>query len=68
VDVGAKEEIYDLIRTFVERGGSAVLMSAELSETMMCDRILVLARGRIVGHFEHDEVDAHGDAILSLCH
>jgi ABC-type sugar transport system ATPase subunit len=68
VDVGAKEEIYDLIRTFVEQGGSAVLMSAELSETMMCDRILVLARGRIVGQFEHDEVDAHGDAILSLCH
>jgi ABC-type sugar transport system ATPase subunit len=68
VDVGAKEEIYDLIRKFVEGGGAALLMSAELSETMMCDRIMVLARGRIVGHFEHDEVDAHGDAILALCH
>jgi ABC-type sugar transport system ATPase subunit len=68
VDVGAKEEIYDLIRDFVRRGGSVLLMSAELSETMMCDRILVLARGRIVGEFDHDEVDAHGDAILALCH
>jgi ribose transport system ATP-binding protein len=68
VDVGAKEEIYDLIRRFVDRGGAAVLMSAELSETMMCDRILVLARGRIVGQFEHDEVDPHGDAVLALCH
>ena len=68
VDVGAKEEIYDLIRKFVQQGGSALVMSAELSETMMCDRILVLARGRIVGEFEHDEVDPHGDAILALCH
>jgi ribose transport system ATP-binding protein len=68
VDVGAKEEIYDLIRRFVQRGGSALLMSAELSETMMCDRVLVLARGRIVGRFEHDEVDPHGDALLALCH
>jgi ribose transport system ATP-binding protein len=68
VDVGAKEEIYDLIRKFVEQGGAALVMSAELAETMMCDRVLVLARGRIVGQFEHDEVDAHGDAILALCH
>jgi ABC-type sugar transport system ATPase subunit len=68
VDVGAKEEIYDLIRRFVDEGGAALLMSSELAETMMCDRILVLARGRIVGEFDHDEVDAHGDAILSLCH
>jgi ribose transport system ATP-binding protein len=68
VDVGAKEEIYDLIRTFVRQGGSVLLMSSELAETMMCDRILVLARGRIVGQFDHDEVDPHGDAVLSLCH
>jgi ribose transport system ATP-binding protein len=68
VDVGAKEEIYDLIRTFVGQGGAALLMSAELSETMMCDRILVLARGRIVGQFEHGDVDPHGDAVLALCH
>jgi ribose transport system ATP-binding protein len=68
VDVGAKEEIYDLIRRFVQQGGAAVLMSAELSETMMCDRILVLARGRIVGRFDHDEVDPHGDGVLALCH
>ncbi len=68
VDVGAKEEIYALIRKFVQDGGAVLLMSAELSETMMCDRILVLARGRIVGEFDHDEVDPHGDAILALCH
>jgi ABC-type cobalamin transport system ATPase subunit len=35
VDVGAKEEIYDLIRRFVEQGGAAIVMSSELSETMM---------------------------------
>jgi ribose transport system ATP-binding protein len=50
----------------VKQGGSALLMSSELAETMMCDRILVLARGRIVGQFDHDEVDPHGDAVLAL--
>jgi ribose transport system ATP-binding protein len=68
VDVGAKEEMYDLIRRFVGDGGAVLLLSSELSETMMCDRILVLARGRVVGRFEHDEVDPHGESILALCH
>jgi ribose transport system ATP-binding protein len=65
IDVGAKEEIYRLIGEFLREGGSVLLMSSELAETLMCDRILVIARGRIVGEFSHDEVDPQGDAIIA---
>jgi ribose transport system ATP-binding protein len=68
VDIAAKEEIYDLIRAFAQQGGSVLLMSSDLSETLMCDRILVLARGRIVGEFAYDEVDLHGEVIARLCY
>lgn len=68
IDVGAKEEIYKLIGQFVREGGSVLLMSSELPETLMCDRILVIARGRIVGEFSHDEVDPHGDMVIAQCY
>jgi ribose transport system ATP-binding protein len=67
IDVGAKEEIYELITRFVRDGGGSVLMfSSELPEVMMCDRVLVIARGRFVGDLKHEEIDPHGDAILNL--
>lgn len=68
IDVGAKEEIYRLIGEFVRQGGSVLLMSSELAETLLCDRILVIARGQIVGEFLHDEVDPQGDMIVSRCY
>jgi ribose transport system ATP-binding protein len=69
VDVGAKEEIYELIARFVrEEGGSVLLFTSELPEVMMCDRVLVMARGRLVGELKHEEIDPHGDAILNLFH
>src|ERR1700730_995300 len=66
IDVGAKEEIYELITRFVRDGGSVVMFTSELPEVMMCDRVLVIARGRLVGDLRHEEIDPHGDAILNL--
>jgi ribose transport system ATP-binding protein len=68
IDVGAKEEIYKLIGEFVRLGGSVLLMSSELPESLMCDRVLVIARGQIVGEFSHEEVDPHGDMIIAKCY
>ena len=69
IDVGAKEEIYELIAQFVrENGGSVLMFTSELPEVMTCDRVLVMARGRLVGEFKHEEIDPHGDAILNLFH
>ena len=64
VDVGAKEDMYELIRDFARSGGTVIIASSEISEAMMCDRVLVMARGRIVAEFDHDEIDPGGTAIL----
>jgi len=48
VDVGAKQEIHNLIQEFAKGGGSVVLISSELPELLTnTDRILVMSGGRI---------------------
>ncbi len=53
IDVGAKEEVYDIIRGFAGKPDTAtVAASSELEELEgVCHRILVLYEGRIVGAF-----------------
>ncbi|CAG5070525.1 Galactose/methyl galactoside import ATP-binding protein MglA [Dyadobacter sp. CECT 9623] len=47
VDVGAKFEIYKLIRNLAENGMAIILISSELPEILgMSDRIVVLSKGR----------------------
>jgi ribose transport system ATP-binding protein len=49
VDVGAKAEIYTLIRSFADRGGAVLMVSSELQEVLgLCDRILVVRQNEIV--------------------
>ena len=48
VDVGAKQEIYSLIRQASQEGKSVLMVSSELGELIgLCDRILVLRDGQI---------------------
>jgi ribose transport system ATP-binding protein len=50
VDVGAKAEIYALLREFVQQGGAVLALSSDLLELIgLCDRILMVRGGRIVG-------------------
>lgn len=50
VDVGAKAEIYALLREFVQQGGAVLALSSDLPELIgLCDRILIVRGGRIVG-------------------
>ncbi|MCU1481763.1 MAG: transporter [Subtercola sp.] len=65
VDVGAKEDMYELIRDFARSGGTVIISSSEITEAMMCDRVLVMARGRVVAEFEHDDIDPQGHALIS---
>jgi ribose transport system ATP-binding protein len=52
IDVGAKAEIYALIKRLVGDGLGIVMVSSELPELLaLCDRILVLCEGRITGEF-----------------
>lgn len=46
VDVGAKEEIYNIINGLVEEGMAVIMVSSELPELLgMCDRIMVMNEG-----------------------
>ncbi len=65
VDVGAKFEIYQLIRQWALEGKAIVLISSELPELMsLSDRILVMAHGRVQGEFL--KPDFQEDAIMNL--
>ena len=53
IDVGAKYEIYKLMTAFVKEGKTILMVSSELPELIgMCDRIYVMAKGRIQGMLE----------------
>jgi ribose transport system ATP-binding protein len=66
IDVGAKDEIYRLISDFVASGGSVLLTSSELAELLMCDRTIVMSKGRIVGELTHDQMDRHGERVVEM--
>ncbi|MGI6691365.1 MAG: multiple monosaccharide ABC transporter ATP-binding protein [Christensenellales bacterium] len=56
VDVGAKYEIYGIINQLVGEGKAVLMISSELPELLgMCDRIYVMAEGRIVGELPRAE-------------
>ena len=61
VDVGAKREIYRLVRDLADRGRAVVLRSTELPEIVgLADRILVLYRGRLAAEVAGGSIDDHG--------
>lgn len=50
IDVGAKSEIYKLLRSLAGQGKAIVMISSELPEILrMSDRIVVMCEGRITG-------------------
>ena len=64
VDIAAKKEIYTTVAGLAERGMGILLISSELPELLgMCDRILVMRKGRLSGEF--DRALATEEKILS---
>ena len=54
IDVGAKEEIYQIIRGLAAEGLSIVLVSSELPEILsLSDRVIVLREGRVKGELQN---------------
>jgi ribose transport system ATP-binding protein len=67
IDVGAKAEVYTLLRRLSAEGKALLVVSSELPELMMlCGRILVLSRGRVVGEVSRHDFDE--ERILSLAY
>jgi len=60
IDVGARAEIYRLMRTFCEEGYALVLASSDLEEIVgVGDVVITLYRGRRVGQYRRSEVTMH---------
>ena len=65
IDVGAKQEIYDLVRGLAGEGLAIVMVSSELPELLLlADRIMVVAEGRRTGMLARAE--ASEEAVMQL--
>ncbi|MBI9105651.1 MAG: sugar ABC transporter ATP-binding protein [Spirochaetales bacterium] len=66
VDVGAKEEIHDIIRGLANEGKSIIVFSSELPEiTHLCDRIVLMYDGSI-GEIVKNKKDIDIDHIMNI--
>jgi len=60
VDVGAREEIYEFLRTAAAEGMSIVVLSSSAKELeQLCDRVLVFSRGHVVAELTDGELHEH---------
>jgi len=67
IDVGAKEEIYELMYELKRQGHSLIVISSELPEIIrVSDRVAVMENGEIKGFISHDELSE--EAIMKLAH
>jgi ribose transport system ATP-binding protein len=65
IDVGAKAEVYGLIRELARQGKAVLVISSELTEILgLSDRILVMHEGRIAG--ELSRAEATEERLLAL--
>jgi ribose transport system ATP-binding protein len=65
VDVGAKVEIYAIVEDICENGAAVLMISSEIPElTALCDRVIVMYRGRTAGELSGGDITQEN--ILSL--
>jgi ABC-type sugar transport system ATPase subunit len=58
IDVGAKEEVYNLMAELANEGKAIIMISSEVSEILgMSDRILVMKTGRITAEMSREEAN-----------
>jgi len=65
IDVGAKAEIYELIRQLAKEGVSVIVISSEMEEVLgISDRIAVMHEGRITGILDRPQFSE--EAVMHL--
>ena len=58
IDVGAKVEVYNIVNRLANDGVGVVFISSELPEIVsLCDRVLVMHRGKATGILEKNEIN-----------
>ena len=71
IDVGTKQQIYELVRDFANQGKSVLLFTSELREIQLaCDRAIVIYEGKVQADLPIDKCNeenllnaAHGIAV-----
>ena len=58
IDVGAKADIYNLLNSIAADGAGILAISSEIEELIgICNRIIIMSQGEIVGEVSSDEFD-----------
>lgn len=57
IDVGAKDQIYDLVEQLADEGHAIIVVSSEMQEIIrLCNRVYVMSEGRISGELHSDSI------------
>jgi ribose transport system ATP-binding protein len=67
IDVGAKSEIYALMRALADRGVTIVMISSDMEEVIgVSDRVAVMHEGRVSGMLERDQFSEYNVLRLAI--
>lgn len=59
IDVGARQEIYQLMNEIVEQGKAVIMISSDMEELLgMSDRVIVFCEGQVRGELNREEFAA----------
>ena len=65
IDVGARQEIYELMTAMVDEGIAVVLISSDMGEIIgMADRVIVFYEGEVMGQLNREQLTQ--SAIMEL--
>jgi ribose transport system ATP-binding protein len=69
VDVGAKQEIYDMLRRLTDAGVAVLMISSDMEEVIgVSDRIAVMHEGAISGFLDRSQFSEHNVLQLAVGH
>jgi ribose transport system ATP-binding protein len=67
IDVGAKQEIYDMLRRLTDAGVAVLMISSDMEEVIgVSDRIAVMHEGAISGFLERSQFSEHNVLQLAV--
>ncbi|AYG83885.1 Galactose/methyl galactoside import ATP-binding protein MglA [Streptomyces hundungensis] len=68
VDVKSKDALLGVVRQVADRGSAAVIISDELDDLRVCDRVLALFHGRVVAQYDSGWSDGELVAAMEGMH
>jgi len=67
IDVGAKSEIYQLMRELADQGVAVLMISSDMEEVIgVSDRMAVMHEGQISGFLERNQFSEHNVLQLAV--